>query len=404
MNILVLTNVYPYEKDDNTDITKVVAYFAREWVRQGHRVFVVVNSTAFPHIYYVVGKYLKSMILQRHDRIAELPSELWTLEFEYIDENVPVINLPIRKFRPHGAFSEGAIRKQTERIIATLNQRHFIPDVITGHWLNPQLMLVAGLAQHYKVKSGFVFHSDYMRERYDAFHMQRYIDAVDHIGFRSQTALNVAKGYMKFRNPPFVCSSGIPDTYVELYTGSCRPPIRDKNFHVVCVARLVGYKNILPTIDGVAAALNGSDYKMKIVGTGPLKESLTAHIREYSLENNMVIVDRMPRKDLQQLMRQSDIFVLIGSHEVFGMVYIEAMLQGCLVVASKFGGVDGIIKNGENGFLCSAGDARELESVLKGIQRLDSDEKASISQRAIETAMNYTESLSAKRYLNHIKN
>ncbi len=404
MNILVLTNVYPYEKDNNADITKVVAYFTREWVRQGHKVQVVVNSTAFPQVYYIVGKCIKSLILKGNDRIAKLPSKLWTKPIEYIDENVPVANLPIRKFKPHSIFSKTAIQNQMKRIITLLSEKNFVPDVITGHWLNPQLMLVAGLARHYHVPSGFVFHSDYARERYDAFHVQHYIDGIDHIGFRSQAALNVAKGYMTFRNPPFVCSSGIPDDYVKMYASESRTPIRDENFQVLCVARLVGCKNIQPTIDGVAAALYGSDYKMNIVGIGPLKETLTTHIREHHLDNHIAIIDKMPRKDIQQLMRKSDIFVMIGSNEVFGMAYIEAMLQGCIVIASKFGGVDGIIKNGENGFLCSAGDARELESVLKGIQRLDSDEKASISQRAIETAMNYTESLSAKRYLNHIKN
>ena len=36
MNILVLASEYPYEKDTNADRTKVVGYFAKEWVKQGH--------------------------------------------------------------------------------------------------------------------------------------------------------------------------------------------------------------------------------------------------------------------------------------------------------------------------------------------------------------------------------
>ena len=32
MNILVLASEYPYEKDTNADRTKVVGYFAKEWV------------------------------------------------------------------------------------------------------------------------------------------------------------------------------------------------------------------------------------------------------------------------------------------------------------------------------------------------------------------------------------
>ena len=37
MNIVMLTSVYPHEEDKNTNATKVVQYFAREWVKQGNQ-------------------------------------------------------------------------------------------------------------------------------------------------------------------------------------------------------------------------------------------------------------------------------------------------------------------------------------------------------------------------------
>lgn len=37
-------------------------------------------------------------------------------------------------------------------------------------------------------------------------------------------------------------------------------------------------------------------------------------------------------------------FTLISDDETYGMVYIEAMLQGCLTIASRKGGFDGIMK------------------------------------------------------------
>lgn len=402
MNILVLTNVYPYEKDDNTDITKVVAYFARKWVQLGHNVMVVVNSTAFPHLYYVAGKYVKGVILKRNDRIAELPSELWTKKFDYIDEGIPVINLPIKKMKPHGAFGDDALKKQQERIVAELEERGFKPDVITGHWLNPQLMLVAGLAQYFGAKCGFIFHSDYMRDRYDQFEVQKYLDQVDNIGFRSRAAMDVAKEYMRFKNPPFVCSSGIPDDYVEKYAVSGRPAIRDRDYKVICVGRLVGYKNIDVTISAVSTAFEGTDYSFDIVGVGPLEEQFKTQIKSGKLEQHVHLSGRMPREQLQEKMRDSDIFVLISSNEVFGMVYVEAMLQGCIVVAAKFSGVDGIIVDGENGFLCEAGNEEELKTVLKKIDSLSSEEKKRVSDAAVQTAMKQTETNTAEYYLKNI--
>ena len=84
MNILVLTNIYPYEEDKSFDITKVVAFFTREWVKQGHNVVTIVNSTRFPKIYYTVAKYAKKMVVSFFD-IVEAPNSLWTKKFEYDD-------------------------------------------------------------------------------------------------------------------------------------------------------------------------------------------------------------------------------------------------------------------------------------------------------------------------------
>ena len=404
MNILVLTNVYPYEKDDNTDITKVVAYFARKWVQFGHRVIVIINSSAFPHYYYIAGKFLKKAILKKNDRIAELPSELWTKQFEFVDEGVQVINLPIRKLKPHGVFSTNALNKQKKTIINILDNFEFKPDVITGHWLNPQLILVAGLAQYYGAKSGFVFHSDYSKNHYERFQVEKYLKYVDNIGFRSRAALEFAKEYMLFKNKPFICQSGIPDYYVEKYANSTRPEIRIKDYHIICVGRLVAYKNIGVTISAVEEAFKNTDYTFDIIGVGPLMEQLEEQIEDLSLTNHTHLKGIMPREQLQERMRESDIFVLISSNEVFGMVYVEAMLQGCIVVASKFSGADGIIVDGENGFLCEAGNKDELVSVLNKIDRLSKNEKKRISNAAIKTAINQTESNTALDYLQHIIN
>lgn len=51
MNILVISHVYPGGGTPQS-FTPVVHYFAREWVKQGHKVIVVNLSTYFPSIVY----------------------------------------------------------------------------------------------------------------------------------------------------------------------------------------------------------------------------------------------------------------------------------------------------------------------------------------------------------------
>ena len=65
------------------------------------------------------------------------------------------------------------------------------------------------------------------------------------------------------------------------------------------------------------------------------------------------------------MLKQHDVFIMISKNETFGLVYLEAMAVGCITIASRQEGFDGIIKHGYNGFLCEAGNQEELEKLIK---------------------------------------
>ena len=67
---------------------------------------------------------------------------------------------------------------------------------------------------------------------------------------------------------------------------------------------------------------------------------------------------------------------MISKEETFGLVYLEAMSMGCITIASKNEGMEGIIIDGENGFLCTAGDDDELASIIPDSEHDDEVEKA----------------------------
>ena len=90
--------------------------------------------------------------------------------------------------------------------------------------------------------------------------------------------------------------------------------------------------------------------------------------------------------------------------EVFGLVYLEAMARGCITIAARNEGMDGIIETGKNGFLCEAGNADELTSIIKRINSLSADEKRQISENARHTAEELSDFNVAKRYLEAVMN
>jgi glycosyltransferase involved in cell wall biosynthesis len=93
---------------------------------------------------------------------------------------------------------------------------------------------------------------------------------------------------------------------------------------------------------------------------------------------------------------------MVSEHETFGMVYIEAMLAGCVTIASKNGGVDGVIVDGENGFLSQEGNASELMKLLRDLDVMSKERRTQIRVNAISTAKKFSDDNVARAYLENV--
>ena len=121
-----------------------------------------------------------------------------------------------------------------------------------------------------------------------------------------------------------------------------------------------------------------------------------------NLKSNVMFHGQLKRKKVFDLMQKSMCFIMISDNETFGMVYLEAMLNGCITIASRNGGIDGIIKDNVNGFLCEQGNANELARILKNIDSLDLEKVLSIRKKGIETSIKFSDSNVAEKYLNDV--
>ena len=92
-------------------------------------------------------------------------------------------------------------------------------------------------------------------------------------------------------------------------------------------------------------------------------------------------------------------FIMISRNETFGLVYLEAMARGCITIASRDEGFDGIIEDGTNGFLCKAGDVEELTTIIRKIKAMSHAARKRISEDAMTTAKELTDENVAKMYL-----
>lgn len=396
MRILVLSSVYRDESLGRVGTsTNVVNLFVREWNKQGHEVLVIHNSHCYPKIVHKIPKKVKKMLASKMG--FEISDYEAVKEKEFMDYGVKIFRLPIKKFIPHCKPSNNVIEKQVNRIIEILKKENFKPEVITGHWASPQMEIISKLKMKYNCRTAIVLHGvGYIGS--SGYRIKDYLKNIDLIGARSLSQSRRLKDILKLEQLPFVCSSGIPDEYIDSYKLNTEKYNDIKTWRITYVGRLVSYKNIDSTIRALSE-IKDINWEFNIVGEGAQYCELEKLARSLNCIERIHFFGHIQRNEVMQILKDTHIFVMISKDEVFGLVYLEAMAASSLVVASRNGGVDGIIVDNENGFLCTEGDTKELKGILINIMDKDKESLKHIVAKGYESVKDYSDYKVAERYL-----
>ena len=128
---------------------------------------------------------------------------------------------------------------------------------------------------------------------------------------------------------------------------------------ILTVARLDKQKGHIYLLN---AARDVSGAVFVFAGDGPERTSLEDAARELGVTEKVVFLGS--RKDVPELLKASDIFVLPSLFEGLPLSIMEAMAARKPVIASDIGGVRELLKNGETGILTPPGDIPALSTAI----------------------------------------
>ncbi|MDD3582002.1 MAG: glycosyltransferase [Desulfobacca sp.] len=129
-----------------------------------------------------------------------------------------------------------------------------------------------------------------------------------------------------------------------------------------------GQKYLLAALPQLRVAI--PELILLLVGEGRLAESLRAQAQELGVAHLVHFLGT--RRDLPQLYRAMDVFVLPSLWEGLPLVLLKAMAAGLPVVATRVSGSREVIQDGENGCLVPPGQPEPLaQAILKLYQRPD---------------------------------
>ena len=158
---------------------------------------------------------------------------------------------------------------------------------------------------------------------------------------------------------------------------------------ILSVGRLEPQKNYHYLINEVA----DTGFKLKIIGSGSLKAELLSLAKEKKLD--LEISERVTYEELGNIYKKYAYFILPSVYEGNPKVLLEAMSNGCIVLASNIDNHNELIKNNKNGILFNL----EKGSLKKELERINESEHllGEISASAIQTSREHFSIINAMK-------
>ena len=169
----------------------------------------------------------------------------------------------------------------------------------------------------------------------------------------------------------------------------------------VTVGRLDNVKNQKLLINAFAQAVNtGADFDgciLHIVGDGPLHEALNGQIHNLNMQNSIKLLGF--RSDIEDILSDSDVFVLSSVYEAMPMTILEAMANKTPVICTNVGGISKFITEQEAWFVAS-NNVDELSEKLITIRTATAARKQKVDKAYLLTKDNYSVDNMVKEYMN----
>ena len=153
-----------------------------------------------------------------------------------------------------------------------------------------------------------------------------------------------------------VIPSAINECFFKEHDGRSRSAIRaalgiaeDETVYVY-LGRVAKEKNITELLD-FACTDALPEGKILIVGDGPYRKTLERYVRKCGLTDRVIFTGMVEPKEVPGYYLAGDIFINASLSDTQGLTYLEAMACGLPVLCRYDPCLDGVIVNGENGFV-----------------------------------------------------
>lgn len=340
MKILVVTDLYPVSENEK-GTPRTIYNFVKCWKQMGHEVRIIKPN-------FLLNSFLRRKPFYKNDIYGEVENTNY--------------------FFPFWGNVKNKIKTE------------FNPDIVVAHM--PSGILFADKLGLPFVAAVHVSDIEVLTKPLYKLHFKPRLEKAYRHANRIAARSDVLKKkflklYPEFENKTFTAYSGVDGAVLRTWSNN-------QKIKVLTCGKFIKRKNIDKVIKACDMFEN---IELTVIGEG--KENLR------KLSDKPIFTGQIPHDKVIEKMKNSDIFILPSVNETFGMVYLEALASGCITVCRRGDGIDGIIEDSVNGFLCD-----DVDEVLNRI--LSYEDKNRILENAYNTALEYSEMKAAENYINYL--
>lgn len=135
---------------------------------------------------------------------------------------------------------------------------------------------------------------------------------------------------------------------------------------IISVSRLVKKNGLTDLIK--ALKFLPANFKLRIIGAGPLKNQFKKLVQKLKLEERVEFCGQIDFSNLWRYYQwPNQIFIRPSLSEGLGNVFLEAMSMGVPVIATPVGGIVDFLREGETGWFCQVKNPQSIAERVKYI-------------------------------------
>jgi len=272
--------------------------------------------------------------------------------------------------------------------------REFDPDLIHAHWATYPSTVAWALAQALHKPFGFTCHA------HDIFSEDQLLrEKIE----RAAVPVTISRF-----NVDWLAAHATPAARRRLRIVHCgvaltelpyRPDGREADL-ILAVGRLDPIKGFDVLIEALALlARSGRSFRCRLIGDGPQRAALQAHIARHGLQAMVTLCGALPQTRVREALYAAAVFVLPsvvcadGNRDGIPLGLMEAMAAGTPVLSTTVSGIPELIRDGEDGVLVAPRDPAALAEALG--RALDAPEES--ARRTAAARARIEQSFDARR-------